>query len=104
VVELEDLARERWNGQSNQKDCSPILFPLKLDVSQYPRDKRSAQPYQFVGVIAHIGGLQDNRGYYLTFLSLYWQWKRYNGTDVSRVNQCQAVEETASILLYQADT
>jgi hypothetical protein len=48
------------------------------------------------------------------FLCAWEQWRRYEDTGVSRVNQPEAVEEsfpleqdsqqTASILLYQTDT
>jgi hypothetical protein len=58
------LARECWNGQYHQKDCQLIVFPSKLDISHYCTDMTKRQPYQLVGGVAHIGGVQDNKGHY----------------------------------------
>jgi hypothetical protein len=81
---------------------------MTLDISQYSFDKRRPQPCQLVGVIAHEGGHD------FTFICLCGQWMRFDETDVTADNQTEAVEEnfpidqnsnqTASILLYQADT
>jgi hypothetical protein len=108
------LARDCWNGQYHQKDCQPIVFHSKLDISHYCTDKTKRQPYQLVRVVAHLGGVQDNKSHYINFLCVRGQWILYEDTDVSRVNQSEALEErlpleqdsreTASILPYQSDT
>jgi 3-phosphoglycerate kinase len=69
--------------------------------------------YQLVIVISHLGNPEKDQGRCMTFLRIFSQWIRFNGTEVEAVEESVAIDEnfpeaqgsfqTATILLSVAD-
>jgi hypothetical protein len=82
-------------------------------MTQYNFGPWTRSHYQLVSVTAHLGDPRDYQGHYITFLSVFGQWIRLDGTHVQEVPESQALDDnfprierstqTASILLYVSD-
>jgi uncharacterized UBP type Zn finger protein len=104
------LAREVWNEDHVEKDIHSIAFPLILHLNRYASHYTTNYTYNLVGVIAHIGGPDQYKGHYITFLNIFGQLILFNDRGIVLVNEKAAVEDnfpendgseqTAVILLY----
>jgi hypothetical protein len=95
------------------KDCRCVAFPVMLDMIPYAVQTENRSLYQLAAVISHLGNPEKDQGYYITFLRIFGQWVRFNGTEVEAVEESAAVHEnfpetegspqTATIMFDAAD-
>jgi ubiquitin C-terminal hydrolase len=65
-----DLPRTICKPDYTEKYRSKFAFPLILDMKCYTLEKNVPHRRQLVGVVAHSGELQQNKGHYISFLNI----------------------------------